>query len=174
MSSDLKKFLFILFSFCFALSWQITSIKVLVRPVNINYLLFVCFYLSYIKDDMNPSPLFVFFFGILNDIATSSPLFETSTRLLLICTILHFYIKPLGFLQSFSFNGIALFCVIILNYIIETIFQFFFIKSGTPIAQVSLFNQIFWTLFFYIFAVPVLDFIEFTLLKKTGFHSKSK
>ena len=165
MFSTLRGFLFTTIFFCFAVSWQITAIKIVQMPININFLLFACFYFSYIEDNSFPSSFLIMFFGAMYDIATSTPLFTNSVILLIISFVLHFYIKPINLLKTISFNGIVLFFAIVFYYILHSICMFFFLPTGVEAADLHIINQILFTLIFYVVIMPCINFIKMLVFR---------
>ena len=159
VSYNIKKFFFIFFIFCFAFTWQTTSLKIFHGSVSINFLLFAVFYFCYTKEEMPPSTLLIIFFGVLYDLVSSYPLCTESTILLISALTLHFYIKNLEIDRTFAIDGLIFVIFGVINYVLLYVLLFFFLPKNIHLQQVSIFNHILYNSLFYIIATPLLNAI---------------
>jgi hypothetical protein len=173
ISNRVKSFIFILLCFCFALAWQTTNIQVFSSSININYLVFVCFYFYYLQSSFPKSTLLIIICGFCYDALNSNPLFLTSTTMLIICFILHFYVRQIAFVGGFGFDGVVFLASMIVNYLLSSIFMLIFTEDNVLIKQNSFFMEVFYTLLFYIVATPLLNFI-YSLIIEDENHLQMK
>ena len=138
MNSILKKHLFVIITFCLALSWQTSHLVIFSSNIQINFLLFALFYFSYSQDEADSLILYVFFFGTMYDILNQNPLFVTPFSMLSIRFILCYLIKTHDIAKTTIFQCILFFATMTSYNVIFSIMSTVFGSAGQILSLIHI------------------------------------